>query len=181
MAENDIAAGLRAMTGVALVDGATVVVVVGVGVSIWLSPGIAVDSFCIPRPLDELPPWLDELGAATPDREEKLDDVDVVGLENALPTDSDVVVVVVDVFAGAVPTVVEFTTVESLLWVVEVSEIVGAFREVESVRDVLAPSVCTVANGCDFLMSLCDLRAGAESFPVERDFAVVRSVRWARF
>ena len=113
MAENDIAAGLRPMTGVAVVDGATVVVVVGV--SIWLSPGIAVDSFSTPRPLDLLPPWLDELGAATPDRDEKLDDVDVVGLENALPSDSDVVVVVVDDFAGAVPVVVDFTPVESLL------------------------------------------------------------------
>ena len=104
MAENDIAAGLRAMTGVALVEGATVVVVVGV--SIWFSPGIAVDSFCTPRPLDEPPPWLDELGAATPEREEKLDDVDVVGLENAPPSETDEVVVVVDVFAGAVLDVV---------------------------------------------------------------------------
>jgi hypothetical protein len=65
--------------------------------------------------VDELPPWLDELGAATPDRDEKLDDVDIVGLENALPSDSDVVVVVVDVFAGAVPVVVVFKPVESLL------------------------------------------------------------------
>ena len=113
MAENEIVAGLRAMTGVAVVEGATVVVVVGV--SIWFSPGIAVDSFCTPRPVDELPPWLDELGAATPDREEKLDDVDVVGLENALPSDSDVVVVVVDVFGVTALDVVEFRTVESLV------------------------------------------------------------------
>ena len=113
MAENDIAAGLRAMTGVALVEGATVVVVVGV--SIWLSPGIAVDSFSTPRPLDLLTPWLAELGAASPDRDEKLDDVDVVGLENAPPSETDEVVVVLDVFAGAVLVVVDFSTVESLL------------------------------------------------------------------
>ena len=167
------------MTGVAVVDGATVVVVVGV--SIWLSPGIAVDSFSTPRPLDLLPPWLDELGAASPDRDEKLDDVDVVGLENAPPSETDEVVVVVEVFAGAVLVVVEFTTAESLLWVVDPStEVVGALRDVGSVGDVLEPSLCTVANGRDFLMSLWDLRMDVESFPVGKDLVVVRSDRWAR-
>jgi hypothetical protein len=162
------------MTGVEDVVGATAVVVVGV--SIWVSPGIAVDSFCIPRPVDEPPPWLDELGAAIPDRDEKLDDLEVVGLENAAPSESEVVVVVVvvDVFAGAVLVVVEFTTVESL------TDVVGAFGDGGSVGDVLVPSACTVASGDDFLMSLCDLRVGADSFPVERDLVVVRS-SWARF
>jgi hypothetical protein len=106
------------MTGVAVVEGATVIVVIGV--SIWLSPGIDEDSFSTPRPLDLLPPWLDELGAATPDRDEKLDDVDVVGLENAPPSESDVVVVVVDVF-GITVSDVDFSTVESLVSVVVVS------------------------------------------------------------
>jgi hypothetical protein len=104
---------LRPMVGV----GAAAAVVV-VGVSIWLSPGMESESFCMPRPVDELPPVLDELGAANPDRDEKLDDVDVVGLDRLPASDSDVVVVVVlelDVFAGAVLVVVELTAVESLL------------------------------------------------------------------
>ena len=52
----------------------------------------------------------------------------------------------------------------------------GALRVVESVREVLDLSGCTVASGDDFLMSLCDLRIGAVLFAVEEDFDVVRSV-----
>ena len=67
-----------------------------------MSPGIALDSVFIPRPVDELPPpELDELGAATADSEPEA--VPDVGLESAPASDSDVVgaVVLVEVFAGA--------------------------------------------------------------------------------
>ena len=53
----------------------------------------------------------------------------------------------------------------------------GALRVVESVREVLDLSGCTVASGDDFLISLCDLRVGAVPFAVEEDFVVVRSIR----
>jgi hypothetical protein len=74
----------------------------------------------MPRPLDELPPLLDELGAASPVIGDRLDDVDVAGLEKAPANDDDVVVVVVEVFAGAtvldvVEFVVEFRAAESLV------------------------------------------------------------------
>ena len=108
-------AGFRPMTGVAdVVVGATVVVG---DVSIWFSPGMEAESFCMPRPPDELPPALDEPGAATPDSADRPDDVDVVGLEKAPANDDDVVVVVVEVFAGvsAVLDVIEFKAVESLV------------------------------------------------------------------
>jgi hypothetical protein len=110
MAENDMEAGLRPMTGVDV----EVETVGEVGVSSWLSPGILLDSFCIPRPPVELPPLLDEPGAATPDSADRPDDEDCVGLDKAPTAESDVVVVVVEVFAGAtVLVVVEFTDVES--------------------------------------------------------------------
>ena len=62
---------------------------------------MAVDSVFIPRPVDELPPPEDELGAAIAESEPE--DVPDVGLESAPASDSEVVgaVVVVDVFAGA--------------------------------------------------------------------------------
>jgi hypothetical protein len=110
MAENDMEAGLRPMTGV----DAEVETVGEIGVSSWLSPGILLDSFCIPRPPVEFPPLLDEPGAATPDSADRPDDEDCVGLDKAPTAESDVVVVVVEVFAGAtVLVVVEFTDVES--------------------------------------------------------------------
>jgi hypothetical protein len=52
IAENDIEAGSRPITGVEDVVGATVDVV---GVKSWVSPGIAVESFCRPRPLVDAP------------------------------------------------------------------------------------------------------------------------------
>ena len=55
-------------------------------------------------------------------------------------------------------------------------EAVGALRVVESVREVLDLSGCTVASGDDFLMSLCDLRICAVPLAVEEDLVVVRSV-----
>jgi hypothetical protein len=114
MAENEIEAGLRPMTGVEdVVVGATVVVG---DVSIWFSPGMEAESFCMPRPPDELPPVPDEPGAATPDSADRPDAVDVVGLERVPAAESDVVVVVVELFAGAtVLDVVEFRAVESLV------------------------------------------------------------------
>jgi hypothetical protein len=113
MAEKETEAGFRVITGVEVVVGATVGVA---GVKSWVSPGIAVDSFFIPRPLLELDPLLDEPGAATPDSVDRPDDVDVVGLERAPANDNDVVVVVVEPPAGAtVLDVVEFRAVESLL------------------------------------------------------------------
>ena len=106
------------MTGV---DGAKGVTVDCFGESKSVSPGMAVDSFSIPRPLVELPPVRDdEPAAATPERVEGLDDGDEVGDERAPANDSDVVVEVVvelaDVFAGATaPEVVVLTAVESML------------------------------------------------------------------
>jgi hypothetical protein len=110
MAENDMEAGLRPMTGV---EDVVVETVGEVGVSNWVRPGILFDSFCIPRPPVELPPLLDEPEAATPDSADRPDDEDCVGLDKAPTAESDVVVVV-EVFAGAtVLVVVEFSDVES--------------------------------------------------------------------
>jgi hypothetical protein len=84
-------AGFRAITGGVGVD----VVVVGVvGVSNWVKPGIDEDSLFIPRPLSEVPPWFDDVGAATADTE-----VEAVGLGTAPANDRDVDgdVVVIDV------------------------------------------------------------------------------------
>jgi hypothetical protein len=111
MAENDMEAGLRAITGV---EEVVVETVVSVGVKSWLRPGILLDSFCTPRPVVELPPLLDEPGAATPDSADRPDDEDCVGLDKAPTAENDVVVVVVEVFAGAtVLVVVEFEDVAS--------------------------------------------------------------------
>lgn len=91
--------------------GVEAVVVVVVGVSSWVSPGIAVESVFIPRPLVELPPELLEPDAATPDSGTAPEDVPDVGLESAPANDNEVAgaVVVVDVLAGAtVLEVVEF-------------------------------------------------------------------------
>ena len=110
-------AGFLPITGV---EDVVVALVVVVGVSNWFRPGMEAESFCIPRPPDELPPVPDEPGAATPAIGERLDDVDVVGLEKAPANDDDVVVVVAEVFAGAtvldvVEVVVEFRVMESLV------------------------------------------------------------------
>jgi hypothetical protein len=111
MAENDMEAGLRAITGV---EDVVVETVVSVGVKSWVRPGILLDSFCIPRPPVEFPPLLDEPGAATPESADRPDDEDCVGLDKAPTAESDVVVVVVEVIAGAtVLVVVEFTDVAS--------------------------------------------------------------------
>jgi hypothetical protein len=110
MAENDMEAGLRPMTGVDV----EVETVGDVGVSSWVRPGILLDSLCIPLPPVELPPLLDEPGAATPESADRPDDEDCVGLKRVPTAESDVVVVVVEVFAGATVLVVgEFTDVES--------------------------------------------------------------------
>jgi hypothetical protein len=111
MAENEMETGLRSMMGV---EDVVVEAVGEVGVSSWVRPGILLDSFCIPRPPAELPPLLDEPGAATPDSADRPDDEDCVGLDKAPTAESDVVVVVVEVFAGVTVLVVaEFTDVES--------------------------------------------------------------------
>ena len=147
---------------------------------------MAVDSVFRPRPLVELPPVLDELGAATPPSADALDNVEELGLETAPASESDVVgvVVVVEDFVGATPLVVpEVNDVESLVWVVALStEVVGALSAVEPDTDVVVPLGCTVATGADFRMSLCDLETGADSFEVESVFVVdvvVRSDDWA--
>jgi hypothetical protein len=152
MAENDMEAGLPAMTGVDV----EVETVGEVGVSIWLSPGITVDSFSTPRPLEEFTPLLDELGAASPDSADGLDDVDDGVFETAPTTESDVVVVVVAVFVGAAVLVaVKLSEVESFFRIAARSATaVGALIAVESVREDLVPSACTVASGDDFLISL---------------------------
>jgi len=120
IAENDIDAGLRPMTGVEGVE-EVVVEEVDVGSSNWVRPGMAVDSLFIPRPPVEFPPLLDEPGVATAETGAELDERDVVGLETAPANDSDVAgaVVVVDVgFVGAtVVDAVELWVVESLLCV----------------------------------------------------------------
>jgi hypothetical protein len=116
VAENEMEAGLRAITGANGAEGETVAVGV---VRSWVNPGIVADRFFIPRPLLEPPPPLEEPGAATPDRDEKPDDVGVIGLESAPATATDVVdvVVVIDDFVGAtVLDAAEFRTVASLLW-----------------------------------------------------------------
>ena len=117
MAENEMDAGFRAITGVTGAEGDTVDVV---GVSSWVNPGIAEDNFFIPRPSMEFPPALDEPGAATPDRDDVPDNVEEAGLDRAPASEKDVVgvVVVIDDFAGAtVLDVAEPRAVASLLWI----------------------------------------------------------------
>ena len=58
---------------------------------------------------------------------------------------------------------------------VSVGAAVGALRDVEVVLDVVMSLSCTEATGADFLMSLCDLRIGADSFGVETVLVVFRS------
>src|SRR5689334_8456567 len=101
MAENDIEAGFRAITGDVGVD----VVCVDVGcASSWFSPGMSCDSLVTPRPLVEVPLVVDDFGAATAETGTELDEREVVGLETAPANEKDAVgaVVVIDVvFAGA--------------------------------------------------------------------------------
>ena len=143
---------------------------------------MAVDSVFMARPLVvDFPPEVDELEAATPARPDALDNVDVVGLESAPASESDVVgvVVVVDDFVGAIPLEVpDVDDVESLLWVVVPStEVVAALSVVELDGDVIVPLGCTEATGADFRISLCDLRTGADSFEVESVLVVEAVVR----
>ena len=179
MAENEIEAGLRPMTGAV---GVTVVVV---GANTWVNPGMAVDNFCTPRPLLEDAPVEeeDELAAARP---EMLDEVDEVGLDSVPTNDRDVVgtvAVVMEVFAGVmVLDVVEFWDVESLLpgcVVVFSTGAIGALSVVEAVEDVVAPSTWAEPSGDDFLMSLCGLRIEDDSLVVESVLAVLLSDSWA--
>jgi hypothetical protein len=188
IAENEIEAGFRAMTGIV---GAGVGAGAGaadvVGVSSWVRPGIAVDSVFIPRPLAlEFPPLLDEPGAATPAMGEGLDAVEEDELERAPASESDAagVVEVVDDCAGATALdAVEFNDVASLRGVGALSTTaVDVLRDVDPVCDDVVAFGCTDARGADFLMSLCDLRTGAGSFEVERVFAGAAGVRsgvWA--
>ncbi|HKY71663.1 MAG TPA: hypothetical protein VJL88_07065, partial [Nitrospira sp.] len=60
----------------------------------------AVDNFCRPRPLVDVPPDVDEPAAAMPDKADEVEDVVVVGLETAPASDSELVVVVVEVLVG---------------------------------------------------------------------------------
>jgi hypothetical protein len=116
IAENEMEAGLRAITGVKGVEDETVAVV---GLRSSVNPGIVADSFFIPRPLLEPPPPLEEPGAATPAREVVPDDVGEIELKRPPATARDVVDVVVvrDDFVGAmVLDVAAFWTVASLLW-----------------------------------------------------------------
>ena len=103
---------LRLMVGVGDVVGVMVDVV---GVRSWVSPGIAVERFCMPRPLvNAPPPDVDEPAAAMPDTAEE--DVDLVGLERAPASDRELVVVVIEVLVGVlVLDVVPVRIVELLL------------------------------------------------------------------
>jgi hypothetical protein len=94
---NEKLVALRLMVGVDVVVDVTVDVV---GVSSWVSPGMDEDNFCMPRPLVELPPEMDEPAAAMPDNGDEVEDVVVVGLERAPASDSELVVVVVEVLVG---------------------------------------------------------------------------------
>jgi hypothetical protein len=114
MAENEMDAGFRAITGVNAEEETVDVV----GVSSWVNPGIVEDNVFIPRPLMEVPPALDEPGTATPDRDDGPDNVEEAGLDRAPAREKDVVgvVVAIDDFAGAtVLEVVELKAVASLL------------------------------------------------------------------
>ena len=121
IAENDMDAGLRPMTGVEGVEEVIVVEEVDVGSSNWVRPGMAVDSLFIPRPpleFPEFPPLLDEPGAATAETGAEPDERDVVGLETAPANDRDVAgaVVVVDVGFGVTAVdAIELWAVESVL------------------------------------------------------------------
>ena len=115
IAENESKTGLRPVTGLEVVGDACAAVA---GVSIWLNPGMAVDSCCIPRPLLVLS-WLDEPGAATADNGNALKAVPVEGgVLKAAPNDNDVAGAVVTdvVFVGArAVDVLGLSAVESLL------------------------------------------------------------------
>jgi hypothetical protein len=170
---NEKLVALRLMVGVDVVVDVTVDVV---GVSSWVSPGMDEDNFCMPRPLVELPPEMDEPAAAMPDNGDEVEEVVVVvGLERAPASERELVVVVVEVLVGVlVLDVVPVRVVPLLvLVVVELSTVVvGALSNVE-VEDVVV-SGCTEARGDDFLMSLWDFRIDAESF-VESVLEVLRS------
>ena len=115
MAENEMDAGFRAITGVNGAEDETVDVV---GVSSWVNPGIAEDNFFIPRPLVEFPPALDEPGTATADRDDGPDSVGEAGLDSAPASERDVVgvvVVIVDFVGATVLDVAELRAVASLL------------------------------------------------------------------
>ena len=172
---NERFVALRLMVGIEDVVGVTIGVV---GVSSCVSPGIAVDSFCIPRPLVDVPPNADEPGAAMPDNGDEVEDVVVVGLERAPASERELVVVVVEVVVGAMLLdVVPVRLVALFVWVVvELSTVVGAVSSVE-VEDVVV-SGCTEARGDDFLMSLWGFRIDVESF-VESVLEVFRSVTCA--
>jgi hypothetical protein len=111
------------MTGVEgvedVVEGAGAVEVVDVGASNWVRPGMAVDSLFIPRPPLELPPLLDDPGAATAETGAGLEEPGVVGLATAPANERDVAgaVVVVDVGCAGATAVdaVELWVDESLL------------------------------------------------------------------
>ena len=116
MAENEMDAGFRPMTGVNGAEDETVDVV---GVCSWGNPGIAADNFFIPRPLVESL-TADEPDTATPARDDVPDNVEEVGLDRAPASEKDVVdvVVVIDDFTGAmVLDVVGLRAVASLLWI----------------------------------------------------------------
>jgi hypothetical protein len=141
----------------------------------------------MPRPLLVLS-GVEGAGAATADNGNALEEVpaDGAGLTTA-PNDSDVAGAVVTdvVFAGAtVLVVVGLSTLESLLcvWgVVLCIVVVGALTVVGAVVDG-APFNCTEASGADFLMSLCDFRAGEGSLVAEvfAPVVVVFEESWAR-
>ena len=168
------------MTGAVDVVGATVDVV---GVSSWVSPGMAVDNFCRPRPLVELPPDVDEPAPAMPDKGDEVEDVVVVGLETAPASDNELAVVVVEVLVGVLVLDVVLVRVVTLLVcvVVELSiVVVGALTNVDvEVEDVVVPSSCIEVRGDDFLMSLWDLRTGAVSLVESVLEVVLRSDRRA--
>ena len=101
---------LRLMVGVGDVVGVMVDVV---GVRSWVSPGIAVERFCMPRPLvGAPPPDVDEPAAAMPDSADE-GDTDVVGLERAPASENELVVV--EVLVGVMLDVVPVRVVELLL------------------------------------------------------------------
>lgn len=112
-AENDIETGFRAIIGVVGVEVVTADVV---GVSNWVKPGMAVDSFFIPRPLSVVLPWVDDPGAATAETGDELDDgEDDVAPANDRDVDGDVVAIDVVVAGAGAGAVVEVSGAESLL------------------------------------------------------------------
>ena len=133
----------------------------------------------------ELPPELDEPGAAIPESGVGLGDVKGVGLDTAPINESDVVgtVVVVDVFAGATAfDAVGVWEVESLLTLCVVifsTGAIGALRVVGVVEEEVVPSNWAEPSGDDFRMSLCGLRMEDDSLVVECVLAVLLSDSWA--